>query len=84
MFLPCDNDEEARAAVEKGLAWAALTFPSNYSSALMARVEDGKDVADWDVEFSDVKVVMDMSSMLENIFLYRENIFFAIGFGLKF
>lgn len=74
VFLPYDNNEESRRAVEKGLAWAAITFPSNYSSALTARIEEGRYAADWDVEFSQMKVVMDMSSMLRNAFLGRENV----------
>lgn len=62
VFLPCDNEGEARDAVMRGFAWGAITFPSNYSASLMARIDDGKDAADWDVEFAEMRVVLDMSS----------------------
>lgn len=75
VLLPYESDGEARAAVEKGIAWAAITFPSNYSSSLMARIDDGRNAADWDVEFSEMKIIMDMSSMLRNVFFHGENIF---------
>lgn len=61
-FLPYDNDEEARYAVTKGWAWGAVTFPSNYSEALMARIDYGKDAANWDIDAAELKIVMDMSS----------------------
>lgn len=67
MLLPYNDDEEARVAVKRGLAWAAITFPLNYSTSLLARIDDGTNAADWDVEFSEMKVVMDMSSMFRNI-----------------
>lgn len=59
---PYDNEDDARNAVENGWAWALITFPSNYSSALMARIDDGRNAADWDVEYAEMKVTMDMSS----------------------
>lgn len=61
-FLPYDNDEEARYAVTKGWAWGAITFPSNYSESLLARIDYGKDAADWDISFAEMRIVMDMSS----------------------
>lgn len=73
IFSSYDSDEEARAAVEKGSAWAAITFPSNYSSSLMARIDDGRYAADWDVEFSEMKIVMDMSSKCSAMFPSHEN-----------
>lgn len=62
VLLPYDNDEDARHAVEKGWAWAAISFPSNYSAALAARLEYGRSAYDWDIDFAEMKVVMDMSS----------------------
>lgn len=62
VFLPCNSEEEGRDAVKKGMAWATLTFPSNYSASLMARIDDGRNAADWDVEYAEFQVTMDMSS----------------------
>ncbi|XP_014480825.1 PREDICTED: ABC transporter G family member 23 [Dinoponera quadriceps] len=72
VWLPYDNDEAARNAVEKGLAWATISFSSNYSSSLMARVEDGTNAADWDVEFSEMRIVMDMSNQQIGQLLQRD------------
>ncbi|XP_032678844.1 ABC transporter G family member 23 [Odontomachus brunneus] len=75
VLLPYDNDEESRSAVEKGLVWAAITFPSNYSSALMARIEDGRYAAEWDIEYSQMDVVMDMSNQQIGQLLRRDLIY---------
>lgn len=64
---PYNNDEEARYAVKKGWVWGAITFPLNYSDALMARIDYGRNAEDWDVEFAEMKVVLDMSSKPLNI-----------------
>lgn len=61
-LLPYDNDEEATTAVTNGWAWGAITFPSNYSDALNARIEYGRNADEWDVEFAEMKIVLDMSS----------------------
>ncbi|KAL0122984.1 hypothetical protein PUN28_007557 [Cardiocondyla obscurior] len=61
-FIPYDNEEDARYAVTKGWAWGAITFPSNYSEALMKRIDFGKDAKEWDVNAGEMKVVMDMSN----------------------
>lgn len=61
-LLPYDNDEEAEYAVGHGWAWGAITFPSNYSESLKARIDYGRNAEDWDVEFAEMKVVMDMSN----------------------
>lgn len=66
-LLPYDNDEEADNAVRNGWAWGAITFPSNYSDALMARIDYGRNAEDWDIEYAEMKVVMDMSSKLLNV-----------------
>lgn len=65
-LLPYDSEDEARSAVTKGWAWGVITFPSNYSDALMARVDYGRDTAEWDVNFSEMKIVLDMSSKYLN------------------
>lgn len=61
-FLPYDSDEEARNAVTKGWAWGAIMFPSNYSKALMARIDYGRDAEQWDIDYGEMQIVMDMSS----------------------
>lgn len=66
-LLPHDNEDEARNAVKKGWAWGAITFPSNYSDALKARIDYGRNAEEWDVEFSEMLVVLDMSSKPLNI-----------------
>lgn len=57
-----DTEEEGRNAVHNGWAWAVITFPSNYSGALMSRIEDGRNAEDWDIDFAEMIVAMDMSS----------------------
>ncbi|XP_012522405.1 ABC transporter G family member 20 isoform X2 [Monomorium pharaonis] len=71
-LLPYDSEDEARNAVTKGWAWGAITFPSNYSDALMARVNNGRDTADWDVDFSEMKIVLDMSNQQIGQLLQRD------------
>lgn len=66
-LLPYDNDEEASNAVKNGWAWGAITFSSNYSDALMARIDYGRNADDWDIEYSEMKIIMDMSSKLLNV-----------------
>ncbi|XP_054005275.1 ABC transporter G family member 23-like [Hylaeus anthracinus] len=61
-FVPYDTDDDARNAVERGWAWAAITFPANYSECLTERLEDGKDADDWSIVFSRMMIVMDMSN----------------------
>lgn len=59
-----DEIEDARYAVEKGWAWAAITFPSNYTESLVARIEQGKDADEWTAVYAEMIVVMDMSSKI--------------------
>lgn len=66
-LLPYNSDEEARNAVVKGWTWGAITFPSNYSEALMARIDYGRDAEEWDINFSEMKIIMDMSSKSWNM-----------------
>lgn len=61
-FIPYDSEEEARNAVTKGWAWGAMMFPSNYSQALMARIDYGRNAESWDINYGEVQIVMDMSS----------------------
>lgn len=65
-FLPYESDDEARNAVVKGWAWGAIMFPSNYSKALMARIDYGRNTEDWNINYSEMKIVMDMSSKFLN------------------
>ncbi|XP_029034765.2 ABC transporter G family member 20-like [Osmia bicornis bicornis] len=66
------NEMEAREAVANGNAWGAITFPSNYSDSLQARFEEGKDVAEWDVTYSTMEIVMDMSNQQIGQLLQRD------------
>jgi len=66
-LLPYDSDEEGRNAVTKGWVWGAITFPSNYSKALMTRIDYGRDAPEWDITSAEMKVVMDMSSKSLNV-----------------
>lgn len=61
-YIFYSDENESRHAVEKGWAWAAISFPGNYSESLHARIEEGKDAAEWDISYGDMTVVMDMSS----------------------
>lgn len=61
-LLSYDTEEEARHAVKKGRAWGAISFPSNYSESLMARIDYGRNAEDWDIDFAEMTIVMDMSS----------------------
>lgn len=61
-LLPCDTEDDGKYAVEKGWAWGAITFPSNYSDALKARIDYGRDAEEWDINFAEMRIVMDMSS----------------------
>lgn len=61
-FVPYDTEDEARYAITQGWAWGAIMFPKNYSESLTLRIEDGRSADDAVLEFSDMQVVMDMSS----------------------
>lgn len=58
------SDSEAKDSVKRGKAWGALTFPSNYSMALMERVEAGRFAEDAILDEATMSVTMDMSSKL--------------------
>lgn len=57
-----DTDEDAYKEVERGRAWGAMVFQSNYSEALVERTESGRYADDYTLESSDVNVRLDMSS----------------------
>lgn len=61
-YLPYDTENEARHAVTKGWAWGVITFPKNYSDSLALRIDEGKDVDEFAIDYADMSVVMDMSS----------------------
>lgn len=79
-LLPYDSEEEARNAVSYGWAWGAITFPSNYSEALRARIEYGRDAEDWDITFAEMKVVMDMSNQQIGQLLQRDLLYGFLDF----
>ncbi|CAK9808492.1 ABC transporter G family member 23 [Anthophora quadrimaculata] len=59
---PYDKESDARYAVERGWAWAAITFPANYSESLSVRIEEGRDVDEWSIDYSTMDITMDMSN----------------------
>ena len=61
-YLPYDTDEEAKNAIARGWAWAALSFPQNFSESLSNRVEYQKDADEYSVIFSEINIYMDNSS----------------------
>ncbi|KAF7271422.1 hypothetical protein GWI33_015708 [Rhynchophorus ferrugineus] len=62
------SEEEARSTVERGKSWAMLVVPHNFSESLRARMDQGKDVEQWDLETSKIDVYADKSN--ENIATY--------------
>lgn len=72
VFRPYDDEDDARNAVERGWAWAAITFPANYSDALNARIEGGADADDWNVVYSNMLITMDMSNQQIGQLLQRD------------
>lgn len=71
-LLPFENDNEAKNAVTNGWTWGAITFPSNYSDALMARIDYGRNAEKWDIEFAEMKIVLDMSNQQIGQLLQRD------------
>ncbi|XP_011305876.1 ABC transporter G family member 23 [Fopius arisanus] len=57
-----DTEEEARHAVEKGHAWAAFSFPRNYTDSIVARIAEGKDAESWTATYADISIALDMSN----------------------
>ncbi|XP_043476595.1 ABC transporter G family member 20-like [Leptopilina heterotoma] len=83
-FLPCETDEEARFAVTKGWAWAAISFPSNYSESLQNRINDGANADNDSVIFADMNVVMDMSNQQIGQLLQRDLLYSYQDFAKDF
>lgn len=54
--------EAAKDEVRKGRSWAAINFRANFSDAMRARVEDGRNAESYDIESSTVDVYQDISS----------------------
>ncbi|XP_034255216.1 ABC transporter G family member 20 isoform X2 [Thrips palmi] len=59
--VPYPNEMEAKHAVKLGHAWAALSFPENYSTSLYDRLQQGKDADDSVLDFSNIDIWMDAS-----------------------
>lgn len=60
--------EAAKDEVRKGRSWAAINFKSNFSDALRARVDDGRNAEPYDIDSSTVDVYQDISSESERRF----------------
>lgn len=56
------SEAEARSMVEKGKSWAVLVVPHNFSDSLRSRLDNGKDVPEWDLITSTIDVYQDKSS----------------------
>lgn len=83
-YIPYDTDEEARYAVTKGWAWAAISFPSNYSQSLQNRINDGSSADNDSVIFADMNVVMDMSNQQIGQLLQRDLLYSYQDFAKDF
>lgn len=62
--MPYPNEMEAKHAVKLGHAWAALSFPANYSTSLYDRLQLGRDADDSVLDFSNIDIWMDASGIL--------------------
>ncbi|XP_076175367.1 ABC transporter G family member 23 [Ptiloglossa arizonensis] len=71
VYQPYKTEVEARNAVARGRAWAAIYFPANYSDSLAARFEEGKDADDWSIAYANMEIVMDMSNQQISQLLQR-------------
>ena len=61
--VPYPDEFEAKHAVKLGHAWAALSFPENYSTSLYNRLQEGRDAEDSTLDFSNIDVWMDASGI---------------------
>lgn len=68
-FINYDDVDDARYAVKKGWAWAAVNFPHNYTDSLIERLENSNSVDEFTAETANMFVVMDMSSKLINFLI---------------
>lgn len=71
-FRRYDNEADAMNAVERGSAWAAISFPANYSEALSARIQEGMDADEWSIAYSNMLITMDMSNQQIALLLKRD------------
>ncbi|KAK3921289.1 ABC transporter G family member 23 [Frankliniella fusca] len=69
--VPYPNEMEAKHAVKLGHAWAALSFPENYSTSLYERLNQGRDADDSVLDFSNIEIWMDASDQQINQLLTR-------------
>ncbi|KAJ8941565.1 hypothetical protein NQ318_011524 [Aromia moschata] len=65
-----NTEDEARRRVEKGQTWGMLVVPHNFSDSLRSRLDNGKDVPEWDLVSSSIGVYQDKSN--ENIASYLQ------------
>lgn len=77
-------EEEALEAVQKGRAWGALYFSSNYSHSLKERLEDARYASELVVNESNVMVQMDMSNQHIGHLLNRDLVMSFVDFAKKF
>ncbi|KAL0277533.1 UNVERIFIED_CONTAM: hypothetical protein PYX00_004783 [Menopon gallinae] len=71
-FIDMLNETEAEEEVRRGHAWGSLQFPSNFSESLWERVELGNSATNSILDFSNIKVVMDMSNQQIGQLLNRD------------
>ncbi|XP_035721767.1 ABC transporter G family member 20-like isoform X1 [Vespa mandarinia] len=81
IFLPYETEEEAEYAVQKGLVWGVISFPENYTEALITRIKYGKDVEDWDLVYSSMNIIMDMSNQQIGQLLQRSILYSYFDFA---
>ncbi|XP_043497486.1 ABC transporter G family member 20-like isoform X2 [Polistes fuscatus] len=81
IFVPYDTQQEAEYAVKRGWAWGTISFSANYSEALISRLENGKNAENWDLIYSDMDIVMDMSNQQIGQLLQRNILYSYIDFA---
>jgi len=66
------NDmETAKQSVKKGATTGVLHFHRNFSRQLQLRLDEGMDASNTTIEESDLRVHLDMSSMLAHMNIYK-------------
>lgn len=65
--------EKSNDLVRHGKAWATLSFASNFSDSIRARVEGGRNVYEWDLVSSSVNVWQDKSSKFYKTYKFTLN-----------
>uniref|UniRef100_A0A1L8DDG1 Putative abc transporter g family member 20 n=1 Tax=Nyssomyia neivai TaxID=330878 RepID=A0A1L8DDG1_9DIPT len=66
------SDGEAEESVRRGKAWGAVSFPQNYSIALVERMELGRYAEESTLDTSMMSVTMDMSNDQIGFLIYRD------------